>query len=186
MEVGDCCKGVNRGVAYWDGKIYVGALDGRLIAIKGFQSLLTGSPIPYPRLLPNTNRVIVFKLGAKGAQPAVVYPPRGLPAAPPEIADADRVAEGGHLFNRYCLVCHGLDAKSDRIHPDLRYSNILGNATDWAAVLEDGVRKDLGMVSFRSVISPDQAEAVRAFVIHQSHIAASVPPAQRVDLTTIR
>ncbi len=28
-----CCGPVNRGVAYWDGKIYVGALDGRLIAL---------------------------------------------------------------------------------------------------------------------------------------------------------
>src|SRR5690606_18466665 len=28
-----CCDVVNRGVAYWDGMVYVGALDGRLIAI---------------------------------------------------------------------------------------------------------------------------------------------------------
>lgn len=28
-----CCDVVNRGVAYWDGKVYVGTLDGRLIAI---------------------------------------------------------------------------------------------------------------------------------------------------------
>ena len=28
-----CCDVVNRGVAYWDGKVYVGAFDGRLIAL---------------------------------------------------------------------------------------------------------------------------------------------------------
>ncbi len=28
-----CCDVVNRGVAYWEGKVYVGSLDGRLIAI---------------------------------------------------------------------------------------------------------------------------------------------------------
>ncbi|MFS2139684.1 PQQ-dependent dehydrogenase, methanol/ethanol family [Duganella sp. Dugasp56] len=28
-----CCKPVNRGVAFWNGKIYVGAFDGRLIAL---------------------------------------------------------------------------------------------------------------------------------------------------------
>jgi quinohemoprotein ethanol dehydrogenase len=28
-----CCKPVNRGVAFWNGKIYVGAYDGRLIAL---------------------------------------------------------------------------------------------------------------------------------------------------------
>ncbi|HEX5008106.1 MAG TPA: PQQ-binding-like beta-propeller repeat protein, partial [Hyphomonadaceae bacterium] len=30
-----CCDVVNRGVAAWNGKIYVGALDGRLIALDG-------------------------------------------------------------------------------------------------------------------------------------------------------
>jgi quinohemoprotein ethanol dehydrogenase len=29
-----CCDVVNRGVAYWEGKIYVGTLDGRLVALK--------------------------------------------------------------------------------------------------------------------------------------------------------
>ncbi|MCS6947272.1 MAG: PQQ-binding-like beta-propeller repeat protein, partial [Steroidobacteraceae bacterium] len=28
-----CCDAVNRGAAYWNGKVYVGALDGRLIAL---------------------------------------------------------------------------------------------------------------------------------------------------------
>ena len=31
-----CCDVVNRGVAYWDGKIYLGAFDGRLIAIDAY------------------------------------------------------------------------------------------------------------------------------------------------------
>jgi alcohol dehydrogenase (cytochrome c)/quinohemoprotein ethanol dehydrogenase len=31
--VKSCCDSVNRGAAYWDGKIYVGTIDGRLIAI---------------------------------------------------------------------------------------------------------------------------------------------------------
>ena len=30
-----CCDVVNRGVAAWNGKIYLGALDGRLIALDG-------------------------------------------------------------------------------------------------------------------------------------------------------
>jgi len=30
-----CCDVVNRGVAAWNGKIYLGALDGRLIALNG-------------------------------------------------------------------------------------------------------------------------------------------------------
>jgi quinohemoprotein ethanol dehydrogenase len=30
-----CCDVVNRGAAYWDGKVYVGTIDGRLIALDG-------------------------------------------------------------------------------------------------------------------------------------------------------
>jgi quinohemoprotein ethanol dehydrogenase len=30
-----CCDVVNRGVAAWNGKVYLGALDGRLIALDG-------------------------------------------------------------------------------------------------------------------------------------------------------
>ena len=34
-EAGICCDMVNRGVAAWNGKVYLGALDGRLIALDG-------------------------------------------------------------------------------------------------------------------------------------------------------
>lgn len=36
-----CCGPVNRGVAYWDGKVFVGTLDGRLIAVDA----KTGAPV---------------------------------------------------------------------------------------------------------------------------------------------
>jgi PQQ-dependent dehydrogenase (methanol/ethanol family) len=44
-----CCDVVNRGVAYWDGRVYVGTLDGRLVALdarsgKVLWSVLTVDP----------------------------------------------------------------------------------------------------------------------------------------------
>ncbi len=39
--VNACCDVVNRGVAIWQGKVYVGALDGRLIALNA----MTGKPV---------------------------------------------------------------------------------------------------------------------------------------------
>jgi len=36
-----CCDDVNRGVAIWDGRVYVGTLDGRLIALDA----KTGAPV---------------------------------------------------------------------------------------------------------------------------------------------
>jgi glucose dehydrogenase len=36
-----CCDVVNRGVAAWDGRLYLGTLDGRLIALDA----ATGKPV---------------------------------------------------------------------------------------------------------------------------------------------
>ncbi len=40
-DVHTCCRAVNRGVAVWNGKVYVGATDGRLIALDA----QTGKPV---------------------------------------------------------------------------------------------------------------------------------------------
>jgi PQQ-dependent dehydrogenase (methanol/ethanol family) len=158
------------------GEQYVAITVGR-----GFSSLLTEGPIPYPALLPNTNRVVVFKLNAKGVLPKIAYAPQPLPPAPPQPADAKTIAEGGHLFDRYCFVCHGVDAESDFIHPDLRFSNILGNAAAWASVVEDGERKSAGMIAFHDVLSRDEVEAIRDFVISRSELAKRVVPLPRAE-----
>src|SRR4051812_47752277 len=69
-----CCDVVNRGVALWDGKVYVGALDGRLIALdaktgKVAWSVQTTDPnLPYtitgaPRAV--KGRIIIGNGGAE-------------------------------------------------------------------------------------------------------------------------
>jgi mono/diheme cytochrome c family protein len=147
----------------------------------GFSSLLTDGPVPYPAQLPNTNRVVVFKLDAKGALPKIDYTPQPLPPAPPQTANAETIAEGGHLFNRYCFVCHGINAESDFIHPDLRFSTVLGDSRAWSSILEDGARASAGMIGFSQVLSPEQAEAIRAFVISRSEIVKRVQPVERTS-----
>ncbi|MEZ5735587.1 MAG: PQQ-dependent dehydrogenase, methanol/ethanol family [Novosphingobium sp.] len=69
-----CCDVVNRGVAYWDGAIYVGTLDGRLIAIDAktgkqlWSALTVDQSKPYtitgaPRIV--KGRVIIGNGGAE-------------------------------------------------------------------------------------------------------------------------
>jgi alcohol dehydrogenase (cytochrome c)/quinohemoprotein ethanol dehydrogenase len=157
-----------------DGAQYIAIAVGR-----GFSSMLTEGPVPYPALLPNTNRLLVFKLDGTAALPPIAYVPQRLPAAPPRTQDAATVDQGGHLFNRYCYICHGVDAESDFINPDLRFSTILGDPEAWASVVEDGARKSAGMISFHDLLSPDQAEAIRAFVISRSEVARRVAPVPR-------
>ncbi|MFT3724725.1 MAG: PQQ-dependent dehydrogenase, methanol/ethanol family [Hyphomonadaceae bacterium] len=69
-----CCDVVNRGVAVWNGKIYLGALDGRLIALDGktgkevWSKQTTDTNLPYtitgvPRII--KGRVIIGNGGAE-------------------------------------------------------------------------------------------------------------------------
>ncbi|MBK8840253.1 MAG: PQQ-dependent dehydrogenase, methanol/ethanol family [Hyphomonadaceae bacterium] len=69
-----CCDVVNRGVAAWNGKIYLGALDGRLIALDGktgklvWEKQTTDTNLPYtitgvPRII--KGKVIIGNGGAE-------------------------------------------------------------------------------------------------------------------------
>ena len=89
---------------------------------------------------------------------------------------ADAAAVGRSVFHRYCFGCHGREARGNRIQPDLRYSAYLDNGL-WDKVVLDGVLTGLGMVSFKDVVTPEHAEALRQYVILE---------AQRADGTTAR
>jgi quinohemoprotein ethanol dehydrogenase len=72
-----CCDVVNRGVAVWEGKVYVGALDGRLIALdaktgKELWSTLTVDPTK-PYTITGAPRVVKGKvlIGNGGAESGV-------------------------------------------------------------------------------------------------------------------
>ena len=50
-----------------------------------------------------------------------------------------------------------------------RFSGTLANAEAWKSVIIDGALKDRGMVSFAKVLTPADAEAIRAYVIERSN-----------------
>ena len=130
------------------------------------------------RKLPNIPRLVVLKVGGDVALPA---PPATTALAwnpPAQIGTAAQIAAGKANFGRYCMVCHGDSAIGNGFTPDLRVSGTLANADAWKAVLLDGALKDRGMVSFASVLTPADAEAIRAYVIERSNwTKANLPEA---------
>jgi mono/diheme cytochrome c family protein len=85
------------------------------------------------------------------------------------------------VYGAYCSRCHGRsDAANYGILPDLRYSALLATKEAWAAVVLDGQLAANGMAPFASVISADDADAIRAYVIAQANAAraAAAPAAQ--------
>ena len=117
----------------------------------------------------NVSRLLVFKLGGTARLPAAA-PFTSRPLDPP----ADRgtpqaVAQGGALYGRFCGVCHGDAAVSGALNPDLRYSAALETPDAWRTIVIDGALRENGMVSWRQVMNPEQADSIRQYVIHRAH-----------------
>jgi alcohol dehydrogenase (cytochrome c)/quinohemoprotein ethanol dehydrogenase len=120
----------------------------------------------------NNSRLLVFKLGGTAELPPAPPPPPPLVLSPPPMtASADVVAAGGEVFQRHCLLCHETPAANRNLFPDLRYSAALHDAAVWKAVVIDGALQSNGMSSFAEQVTPDEAEAVRAYMISRAHQA---------------
>jgi quinohemoprotein ethanol dehydrogenase len=130
------------------------------------------------RKVPNIPRLVVLKIGGAVELPAPPATTTLAWAPPPMTASPTQVAAGKAHFGRYCMVCHGDSAIGNGFTPDLRVSGALGNADAWKAVILDGALKDRGMVSFARVLTPADAEAIRAYVIERSNwTKANLPEA---------
>ncbi|HWW64753.1 MAG TPA: PQQ-dependent dehydrogenase, methanol/ethanol family [Sphingomonadaceae bacterium] len=133
--------------------------------------------------IPNIPRVIVLKLGGKAQLPPPP-PQEDIPLNPPPSTGSKAQIETGlGLYARYCSVCHGDSATSGGTNPDLRHSGALADADTWKSIVIDGVLKDNGMVSFSPVLTPEQANEIRLYVIDQAnwdkaHPVASPKPVQ--------
>ena len=118
---------------------------------------------------PSLGKVVTFKLGATGEIPDPDAPIiERVPAAEP-YGDSAMLEVGRIQYSRNCGVCHGSLAISSGILPDLRWSQITGNADSWNAVVMDGTLADNGMVSFADYLDADESEAIRAYVTTRAH-----------------
>ena len=118
---------------------------------------------------PDNGRILVYKLGGTATLPKPNLTRIDMPKPPTATAASDIVVAGHAKFNRYCLVCHGYNAISGGVIPDLRYSPLIGSAAGFKDVVLGGSRKDAGMVSFAKVLKDEDAEAIRAYVITEAN-----------------
>jgi alcohol dehydrogenase (cytochrome c)/quinohemoprotein ethanol dehydrogenase len=117
----------------------------------------------------NISRVLVFKLGAKGklAEPPPMA--KRVLDPPPVTGTPTQLARGEAVYNRYCTYCHGDAAISGGLVPDLRHSATLNNADAIRAIVIDGALKHNGMVSFKEVVTAQDAEGVRQYLIKRAN-----------------
>ena len=117
----------------------------------------------------NISRLLVFKLGGDNELPAEPELAELPLDPPPSRASAETIALGKGKYARYCAVCHAPGAVGSTVLPDLRRSGTLGNRQAWQAVVQDGILKDNGMVSFAGSLSKEESEAIRAYVIQRAN-----------------
>lgn len=131
----------------------------------GIMPLIAGPLTDKGKVRPES-RVLVFKLGAKEQLP----PPRQAPVLPPQVpaltASAEQIKQGRTLFNGMCGACHGLNAASGGVIPDLRY---LTPDKHLAFVgIVSGAFMNKGMPSFAGVLDMPQMELIHQYIIKRS------------------
>jgi quinohemoprotein ethanol dehydrogenase len=117
----------------------------------------------------NVSRLLVFKLnGATQLPPEQPVPLR--PLDPPAVSGTpEQITAGAQQYGRFCGVCHGDAAYGSTLLPDLRRSALIADSRAWASVVHDGALRSRGMVAFANVLSPEQVEAIRHYVIKRAN-----------------
>ncbi len=124
---------------------------------------------------PSVGKVVTFKVGGEQEIAELDLPAVDRTPKAERFGDAALLQAGAVHYARNCSVCHGPFSISSGVLPDLRWSSITGDAESWSTVVGDGALAANGMVGFSDVLSADEIEAVRAYVLAQAHDAT---PAQ--------
>lgn len=119
---------------------------------------------------PKIGRVMVFKLGAKGELPEIPASEITLPAIPALLDVSEEViGRGAYAYANNCISCHGDQAYSSGLVPNLRYSAVTTNADAWSRIVLGGALAKQGMPNFGNVLNAEETEAIRAFVISEAN-----------------
>ena len=122
--------------------------------------------------------MLVFALGARTVLPVPEpYEPPPL-NPPPATASAQVVAHGGTVYTQYCSVCHGANGLQARSSfPNLTVTPLLWTQAGFDQVVLMGGRADKGMGNFGKDLTPDDAAAVRAYLISRANAIKAGRPA---------
>lgn len=131
---------------------------------------MAGGILNKPESYPPGDHIRVYKLGGGKAEPVVHWSMPRVRRPPVSNASAEVIQAGGALFHRHCFLCHGSNAVGGGLIADLRGSAFL-EPNAWQAVVRQGVAVDRGMMNFSKLLTKEDAESIRAYVVAQAWIA---------------
>ena len=149
-----------------DGEQYVTVASGWGGAfVLGFGGVLPSGSVA------NVGRVLTFKLGANGTLPEIeddTVTQYELPTLDANMTE-ELIKKGSLAYARMCGSCHGDQAYSSGLIPQLRFSAITKDAEAWQEVLLEGLLAENGMPNFAGRTDAETVEAIRAYVISEAN-----------------
>jgi quinohemoprotein ethanol dehydrogenase len=117
----------------------------------------------------NRSRLLVYKLGGTAKLPPTGEQPPARAFNPPAaFGDEALLAKGADAFQIHCVMCHETQFGNRGLFPDLRVSPMINTADAFRTVVIDGALEGRGMVSFRSRLTREEAEAIRAYLVRRA------------------
>ena len=87
------------------------------------------------------------------------------------------VSQGGTVYNRFCLGCHGTAVISSHVVPDLRFMSAETHE-GFSDIVLGGVRSARGMPSFAALMTPEELERLHAYIVSESRTAFDAQQAE--------
>ena len=120
---------------------------------------------------PGFGRIVTFALDAKAPLRVQAY---GHPAPPaPALAvtaSAATIKQGATLYERHCMLCHGLNVVAGPL-PDLRYASPQTHM-QFDSIVRGGARASLGMPTFGDLLTAEQAKAIQQYILSRARESA--------------
>ncbi len=114
-------------------------------------------------------RLLTFALdGRQKLPPTIKEDLQRVALSPASTWTPGQIAAGKKTFANNCSRCHGDSVVGNQVTPDLRYSGAITDAGVFRQIVIEGALKDNGMVSFRELLTPQDAENVRGYISHEA------------------
>jgi quinohemoprotein ethanol dehydrogenase len=111
-------------------------------------------------------QVLTYKIGGTAQLAAANYPPLAAPQPPKQTSTAEQIAHGKDVFNGHCSQCHGINAVSGGVVPDLRRLSAEKHAIFPGIVM--GAFSAKGMPSFAGVLTLDEINDLHGYLIKRA------------------
>ncbi|RDI38257.1 PQQ-dependent dehydrogenase, methanol/ethanol family [Gluconacetobacter liquefaciens] len=112
-------------------------------------------------------QVLTYRLGGDAKLAEAHFAPLPTPEPPAQTASAEQITQGKAEFNGHCSQCHGINAVSGGVVPDLRRLSS-GQHQMFASIVK-GAFQQLGMPSYDGVLTDDQISLIHDYLIKRAY-----------------